>query len=336
MRSTSFKTRRVGTSHDLTMPPAISTGPHPWSGFMTRDWQGGQLHRAGKNAVQPPTVSRVDSATGWWEFVRAAPDPRLRGLVAGRVGYRERAQVALRRRLPATSLIPVILSFGERLEVVELVDGQGAGRSYGSLVAGFQPGHAVTQFTGAQFALQLYLTPLGAYRLLRTPGSALALAVHDLADVAPDLTRSLPDRLASLPTWAERFAVLDQVLAAMADRGREPDPLVTWVWHQLRASGGRVRITDLVAKSGWSHRHLISRFRDHVGVTPKTAANVIRFERAAAALTLKQSSLAELAVRYGYADQSHLTREFVRFAGDPPAVYAASGRTSARGAIGQL
>jgi transcriptional regulator GlxA family with amidase domain len=118
----------------------------------------------------------------------------------------------------------------------------------------------------------------------------------------------------------------------MVDRGPEPDPLVDWVWSRLQASGGRVQIADLVAKSGWSHRHLISRFRDHIGVAPKTAANVIRFERASAALTLKQLSLAELAVRYGYADQSHLTRDFVRFAGEPPAVYAAS----ARGAIGQL
>jgi transposase len=48
------------------------------------------------------------SATGWWEFVRSAPDSRLSGLVAGRCGYRERAQTSVRRRLAATSLIPVI------------------------------------------------------------------------------------------------------------------------------------------------------------------------------------------------------------------------------------
>ena len=54
------------------------------------------------------------------------------------------------------------------------------------------------------------------------------------------------------------------------------------------------------------------------------AASVIRFERAAIALSSRQFSPAELAVAYGYADQSHLTREFVRFAGDTPAAYAAS------------
>ena len=310
------------------MRSAISSGPYPWSAFMERDWRGGRPHRPAGDAVPTPAVSRVESATGWWEFVWGAPDPRLRGLVAGRSGYRERAQAPVQRRLPATSLIPVILSFGERLEVVEILDGQGAGRSYGSLVAGFQPGHALTRFSGAQFALQLYLTPLGAYRILGIPGSALAWGVHDLEDVAPRLARSLPDRLASLPTWTERFAMVDEVLTGLADRGREPDPLVDWVWHQLQATGGRVQIADLVAKSGWSHRHVVARFRDHVGVPPKTAAKVLRFERAAAAVASRKLSLAEVASRFGYADQSHLTRDFVRFAGNTPAVYAGSNRRS--------
>ena len=88
----------------------------------------------------------------------------------------------------------------------------------------------------------------------------------------------------------------------------------------------QVRISDLVARSGWSQRHVISRFRDQIGVKPKMAASVIRFERAATALSSRQFSPAELAVAYGYADQSHLTREFVRFAGDTPAAYAASFR----------
>ena len=148
-----------------------------------------------------------------------------------------------------------------RLEVDEIADGQGAGRSYESLVAGFQPGYALTRFTGSQIGLRLCLTPLGVYRILGIPGSAVAWGVHDLEDVAPNLA-SLPDRLASLPTWAERFAVVDENLARMAERGPEPDPLVEWLWHRLQASGGQVRISDLVARPGWSHRHVISRFRD--------------------------------------------------------------------------
>jgi hypothetical protein len=153
--------------------------------------------------------------------VHSAPDSRLRGLVAGRCGYRERAQASVRRRLPATSLIPVILSFGERLEVDELADGHGAGRSYESFVAGYQPGHALTRFTGSQFALQVYLTPVGVYRILGIPGSALSWGVHDLEDIAPNLA-SLPDQLASLPTWLSGSRSSMRCLSAwpIADRSR--------------------------------------------------------------------------------------------------------------------
>jgi hypothetical protein len=108
VQSSSFKTRRVRASHDVEMAPAISAGPYPWSGFMERDWGGGRMHTTATAAATPPTVSLTDSATGWWEFVRSAPDSRLSGLVAGRCGYRERAQTSVRRRLAATSLIPIL------------------------------------------------------------------------------------------------------------------------------------------------------------------------------------------------------------------------------------
>jgi AraC-like DNA-binding protein len=271
----------------------------------------------------PVRMSRVESATGWWEFARrSSPGPGLAGLVARRTGYREWAPGARRRRQPASSLIPVILSFGDRLQVLELTGGQGADRSYRSFLAGLHPGAGLTQFSGTQFGLQVDLTPLGAYQILGIPGAELAHRVSSLDDIAPVLTRSLPDRLASLPTWGERFAVLDDVLARLAGRRCEPDPLVRWMWDQLRASGGQARIADLVERTGWSHRHVTARFRREVGLTPKAAASIIRFERAAAAVSSTRMPLAEVAVRYGYADQSHLTHEFVRLAGQTPAAYA--------------
>ena len=209
-------------------------------------------------------MTRVESATGWWEFVRRPTDRRLADLVAGHCGYRETARRPLRRQMAANSLIPLILSFGPRLDVVDKPGGEGAGRSYVSFVAGLHPGPTLTQVEGSQFGLQVYLTPLGAYQILGIPGAALAHRVVELEAVAPGLAGSLPDHLASLPTWAERFAVVDDVLLRMADRGPAPDPLVSWMWRQLQDSGGRITVAELVRKSGWSHRHVTARFREQV------------------------------------------------------------------------
>ncbi|WP_191906616.1 helix-turn-helix domain-containing protein [Microbacterium lushaniae] len=122
-----------------------------------------------------------------------------------------------------------------------------------------------------------------------------------------------------------------ELLAALADSA-EPDPLVDWMWDRIRRSGGRARIGDLVARTGWSHRHVTSRFARRFGVSPKAAAGVVRFERAAA--EVGRVPLPDLAVRHGYADQSHLTREMLRYAGEPPGRLAAGGHPTAYTALG--
>jgi transcriptional regulator GlxA family with amidase domain len=102
-----------------------------------------------------------------------------------------------------------------------------------------------------------------------------------------------------------------------------PVPEVRWAWRQLLKSGGTVRMSDLAAGTGWSTRHLASRFRTEIGLAPKTAARVIRFSRARNLLVRYAAAdgeyrLADLAAACGYFDQAHLAREFRLLAGCPP------------------
>ncbi|ALE83757.1 helix-turn-helix domain-containing protein [Pseudonocardia sp. HH130629-09] len=77
------------------------------------------------------------------------------------------------------------------------------------------------------------------------------------------------------------------------------------------------------AGTGWSTRHLQSRFRDQVGLTPGTARRVLHFGRAAGLVGRGGAPLAAIAATCGYADQAHLTREFRALAGLPPAAFRA-------------
>lgn len=269
------------------------------------------------------------------ELVRYPCHPALVGLVAGIVGIRERAPGLVHRRQPAGSLIPLVISFGNSLVVDALSDGDGAGRSYGSFVAGVMPGYASTTFDRGQDSVQVYLTPLGAYRILGLPGSLLArrvIAVDDIGPVARLLGRTLPDRLRSARGWPERFAIVEERLLRLAGADREPDHVATFIWRAISASGGRVRIGELVERSGWSHRHVVSRFRDQLGLTPKAIASLVRFERAAA--DLGSVPLADIAARHGYADQSHLAREIMRYAGESPVQLSRARRPTAYTALG--
>jgi transcriptional regulator GlxA family with amidase domain len=109
------------------------------------------------------------------------------------------------------------------------------------------------------------------------------------------------------------------------DRGPRPSPEVGWAWERLVASGGAVPIGRLAKEVGWSHRHLIVRFRQQVGLGPKTAARLVRFDGVCRHLDQARGRLdwGRVAAEAGYADQAHLIREFRQFTGTTPTEFLA-------------
>jgi AraC-like DNA-binding protein len=91
------------------------------------------------------------------------------------------------------------------------------------------------------------------------------------------------------------------------------------VWRRIVDSGGLVTIRSLVDETRWSQKHLITQFREHIGLAPKMFARVMRFGRAVERLRRRgHGSLTELALDCGYYDQSHFDRDFRAFAGVNP------------------
>jgi AraC-like DNA-binding protein len=82
-----------------------------------------------------------------------------------------------------------------------------------------------------------------------------------------------------------------------------------------------VRIGALAAELGCSRKHLAAQFHDQIGLGPKTAARLLRFD-AALALLRRGRGGADVAARCGFADQAHLVNEFRAFAGTTPAAFA--------------
>lgn len=273
------------------------------------------------------------SATHTISLVRHHPHPALAGVVAGMVGISEEAHGTVQRRQPAGSLIPLVLSFGPPLEVLSLSEGVDAGQWYGSFAAGFTSGYATTRFENSQDSIQVYLSPAGMTRILGIPGRTLAGRVVQAGDLACELGEELSDRLKTLNTWKQRFALVEERLLGLTQRRHDTPTWVDWMWEEIRAHGGQVRIADLVAQTGWSHRYVASVFTQVVGLSPKRAADIVRFERAAS--DLGSMPIASVAAQHGYADQSHLHRAFRRHAGEPPREYVAAQRPTPLTALGR-
>jgi AraC-like DNA-binding protein len=202
------------------------------------------------------------------------------------------------------------------------------GAAFGGLPTSFATGladtHAVVEQFGAIECVDVKLTPLGAYTLLGVPMCELANEVLDLADVLGPVAARLTERLANTPDWADRFAVLDAFLLARAEAGPRPSPEVRWAWRRLVATGGAVPVGALAQEVGWSRRHLVTRFRQQVGLPPKTIARVVRFDGLLRRVgNAGGGAWSRIAAECGYYDQAHMNRDFREFAGTTPSDYLA-------------
>jgi AraC-like DNA-binding protein len=256
------------------------------------------------------------------EAVSARPAGPLRAVVAEHHAFRFRHVPPTRHLGLPSPYLTVIVTLDEPLHVTRQPDPAQAPDRYDALVGGLHPRAAVIEHDGAQSGVQLALSPIGTRALLGVPAGELAgLDVH-ASDLIGRLAPELQERMQGAASWAERFRLLDVGLGRLVDPARRPPDEVCHAWHLLRASHGTARVADVARAVGWSERHLAARFRVEIGLTPKVAARVIRFDRARR--MIPGSNGAVVAAVCGYADQPHLVRDFVDFTGLTPSAWLAA------------
>ena len=252
-------------------------------------------------------------------FAAGTPHPSLRGVVLRYEGYAERTPAPVTfRELPCT-FVPIIIDLDAGWTVAHR---QHAGREplrLGSFVAGVTDGPVLVSHGGSARCLQVDLTPLGARRLIGMPMSELANLSVPIEDVLGRFGRELVQRVGEAPDWPTRFALVDAAIRARLADTAPVDAGVAWSLGQITASGGTAVIGDLADELGWSHRRLIARYRDVVGLPPKLVARIVRFERLAELLAANPTAdWAVTAATCGYFDQAHLAREVRELAGITP------------------
>ncbi|MEV6136750.1 helix-turn-helix domain-containing protein [Nocardia sp. NPDC051990] len=210
----------------------------------------------------------------------------------------------------------LLLEFGARSPVVD----DGTGRWRGSLAVGL--GTGTRHVRGEQIeCVQVRLSPLIAGAVLGASLAELTDAVVLLDDLWGREAARIREQLAETSSWTERFALIEVLLACRCTAGPAAEPEVVWAWRRIRAGHGLVRIDALADEVGWSRKRLWSRFQAQLGLPPKRAATLIRFDRAVHRLAAGIDP-ARVAADSGYADQSHLHRDIVAFTGITPTAVA--------------
>jgi AraC-like DNA-binding protein len=224
----------------------------------------------------------------------------------------------------------VVLNFGASWR---FGDGAGAGGAarHDSFVAGLSDSSAFVAAEGPAKCLQVDFTPVGAHVFFGVPMHELTNRVVDVKDLL-GRDANLVARLEAALTWDTRFALLDDMIAVRVSAARRPAPEIVWAWRALEHTSGAVPVGTLAERVGSSRRHLVARFREQVGLSPKTFARVVRFSRAVALIhSGERRSFVGIAHECGYFDQAHMIREFREFAGTTPAEFA--GRVISDGGV---
>lgn len=131
----------------------------------------------------------------------------------------------------------------------------------------------------------------------------------------------LAEQACSQTDHAGMLAALERGLLAMLPQpAPEPPSAAELMVRHIEAARGALRIEALARHLGKSPRQLQRLFLEQVGVSAKFFACIVRVQRARALIaSCAQADLAGIAAETGYADQSHMTRDFARLTGCSPA-----------------
>ncbi|MCB0585309.1 MAG: AraC family transcriptional regulator [Phaeodactylibacter sp.] len=119
-----------------------------------------------------------------------------------------------------------------------------------------------------------------------------------------------------------KMAAAERHLLSMAGNKLLPNPFVQYAVGQILLHPRQLSLEKLSQKVGYSQKHLIQLFKEHVGLPPKAFLRIIRFQNAIAEIEQRGSiEWSHLALDCGYYDQAHFIRDFKRFSGFTPEEY---------------
>ncbi|MEV6863425.1 helix-turn-helix domain-containing protein [Streptosporangium subroseum] len=251
-----------------------------------------------------------------WDVACPQRPSRVAGVTMA--GFRIRDLDAL--RMVPHPAVTLLVEFGSGSPVMDYAAGR---QQRGSVVAGPGVGSGGALWARGENVecVQVRLSPVIARAVLGVSPADLDGAVVALDDLWGREASQIRERLGEVSSWQDRFALTDALLARRYEAGSPVDPEVAWAWDRIIGGRGLVRVDGLAAEVGWSRKRLWSRFRSQLGLPPKRAVKLVRFDHAAHRLVAGQGA-ARVAAEAGYADQSHLHRDVMAFTGVTPATVA--------------
>lgn len=167
----------------------------------------------------------------------------------------------------------------------------------------------------ATFAVRFHFWSIGHFFKLKM--SELYNRALDMELIESDWN-SFFQPLFYLFTMKERIQWMERYFLRRLDTHQFNCNLLNSVSYILTHSGSKT-VKDICQYSSVSQRQMERLFKEHIGVSVKRTAGLVRYQNVWREIAFGKSfDIMEAVCRYGYSDQSHLLREFKRYHGVTP------------------
>jgi AraC-like DNA-binding protein len=180
----------------------------------------------------------------------------------------------------------------------------------------FFNGLNLESITAPVFPTDIYwgmrISPAACANVLQTnPANFRTIRMVE-AEKFPYLTGGLLGKLNACENFDEAVAILEGRLAELGFGQNFYDEKIAQALKIIEETSGEIKIAELAERLNLSMRQLERRFKKVSGLSPKQFARTRRIRAAAVDLVENNDmNWANRAAEMGFADQSHLTHEFV-------------------------
>jgi len=170
-----------------------------------------------------------------------------------------------------------------------------------------------------EMLISIEFKPAGLYTFTGINQNELTNQSIPLDAINSKLCKSLYESIEKSTTIRELAANLDSLLQENMYAANHPE--LGLIYQNIIASSGKTTIKELSNITHYSERQLTRIFNQHIGISTKSFARLIRINNAFRLLKKPQNSLSFVSDMTGFHDLSHFIRDFKLVSGTTPQEY---------------
>ena len=190
------------------------------------------------------------------------------------------------------------------------------------LVAGQQKSAVFIGAAGKVSLFGIRFWPAGAGHFFESEVSEFSGRIIDLSLVWGNSVGLVAERLAESDSFAQKVKIIEEDLGSRLDHSRLRQTAIDHAVSLIASGAGMASIPKIARLAAISERGLERKFKQAIGLSPKSYSRIVRFQRVLGSLeACDPVEIADTAFKFGYYDQSHLINDFRQFSGLTPKDY---------------